>query len=871
MTRFEESNAPNGPAELLIVAHTHWDREWYRPFEAYRYRLVKTVDTVLGSDLPHFVLDGQTALLEDYLAVRPDRRDELAAGIANGRLGFGPWFVLVDEFLVSGEALIRNLLLGRSAMRAFGVPDPASAVGYLPDMFGHLAQMPQILAGFGITRTVLWRGARPDAPAFWWIGPDGTQLAAAWLPRGYYQTPLIEDLTLEQRAAQLSSYVKAFEPHSNAWLLAGADHMAPRNDTFKLIQQLQTLALPFTLRVGRLEDIFENFATEATLHGELREPLGLAYILPGVLSARTYLKQANSRAQLLLERYAEPLVALAWWGGASGDDPHRGLQLAWKTLLLNHPHDSICGCSVDQVHREMLPRFAACHQIAEEALSEAVQQFKRPVPHPDVFVFNPAPVAFEGWVDLQVVWAQHESAAAPDTLSFETGEGQALPAVVWDVREQAQFHADLDVLPDWYPAKVYQASIWLRLPPSGGQRLRAREGDPLAPASPQLHVLSSDEALENASLRLTVRGGSLHLTDKRTGIEYSDIHRFCDQADAGDTYNFSPLANDPVLNLPIVRHGLLPATHPLKRTLEVVYSLSVPVALDKERTQRSAETAPLEIVARFTLGSDSGAIDVETVIEHHHRDHRLRLLTGGVSADAEFWTESAFGLFPRRAPDVSPLPVAKGHEAIMPEVPTGVCSLLREPNGRGLAIASEGLHEVSVVRDLARTDVAITLLRAVGWLSRDDLRTRGGGAGPRFETPEAQCPGTLRFRYALIPVADPERDLLSGTWTWMAPPRAWCGDGPGVEGPLASWEAPQVVASACKRSESGTDVVVRAYNSGNEAVTTRMHIHAPDARWAPASLAEEPLGDFCQTSTSEVHFRPYEIKTWLLRKRDAKA
>jgi hypothetical protein len=404
------------PRELLVVAHTHWDREWYRPFEAYRYRLIKAVDGVLASDLTHFVLDGQTAVVDDYLAVRPERRGDLAEGIASGRLGFGPWFVLVDEFLVSGEALIRNLLLGRAAMREFNAPADVPAVGYLPDMFGHVAQMPQILAGFGMSQSVLWRGAKPNRPSFWWVGADGTRVATAWLPRGYYQTVLIEALSVEERARQIETYVADFAGEHRAWLLAGADHMAPRGDTEALLHQLNACNPPYTLRLGSMTDIFDDFDTEASLSGELREPHGMAYVLPGVLSARTYLKQANARAQVLLERYAEPLVAMAWWSGREEDDPRRALQHAWKALLLNHPHDSICGCSVDQVHREMLPRFAACEQLADEALAEAVRVYPRPVTQPGMFIYNPAPVAFDGWIDCRVVWAQQGEQEPPDSI-----------------------------------------------------------------------------------------------------------------------------------------------------------------------------------------------------------------------------------------------------------------------------------------------------------------------------------------------------------------------------------------------------------------------------------------------------------------------
>ena len=145
---------------VFILPHTHWDREWYLPFERFRMRLVRTVDqllTIMRTDPTYerFTLDGQSIILDDYFAIRPHQEQTLRALVAQRRLAVGPWYVLPDEFLVSGEALIRNLMIGRHKATRFG---PPVDVGYLPDSFGHIAQLPQILRGFGITSAMLSRG-----------------------------------------------------------------------------------------------------------------------------------------------------------------------------------------------------------------------------------------------------------------------------------------------------------------------------------------------------------------------------------------------------------------------------------------------------------------------------------------------------------------------------------------------------------------------------------------------------------------------------------------------------------------------------------------------------------------------------------------
>jgi alpha-mannosidase len=174
---------------VAIVPHTHWDREWYSPFQTFRLRLV----TVLDEFLPflerepaytRFLLDGQTAVIDDYLEVRPEAEAALRRLAASGRVSIGPWMILMDEFMVSGETIVRNLQMGLARASEFG---GAMNVGYLPDMFGHIAQMPQILAGAGFAHAVVWRGvpAAVDRNAFWWSAPDGSRVRAEYLYGSY--------------------------------------------------------------------------------------------------------------------------------------------------------------------------------------------------------------------------------------------------------------------------------------------------------------------------------------------------------------------------------------------------------------------------------------------------------------------------------------------------------------------------------------------------------------------------------------------------------------------------------------------------------------------------------------------------------------
>ena len=168
----------------LLVPQTHWDREWYLPFQEFRIRLVRLTDKLLDildtdPEYRSFTFDGQTVVLEDYLAIRPQERDHLKKYVEEGRILVGPWYVLPDEFLVSGEAVVRNLMLGHKISEEFGRTMKA---GYVPDPFGHVSQLPQILMGFGIGNVFFTRGMGDEADEmhseFWWEGADGTKVLA---------------------------------------------------------------------------------------------------------------------------------------------------------------------------------------------------------------------------------------------------------------------------------------------------------------------------------------------------------------------------------------------------------------------------------------------------------------------------------------------------------------------------------------------------------------------------------------------------------------------------------------------------------------------------------------------------------------------
>ena len=365
--------------QLYFVVHTHWDREWYQPFQQMRARLVAMADRMIplvdSGEIPSFHFDGQTIVLDDYLEIRPEMASRLKRLIRARKIQVGPWYVLADSFLVSGEALIRNLEIGMAAARKFGRP---LDVGYLPDQFGHIGQLPQILAGFGFRTAVLWRGvgANVTRNRFVWEAPDGSSVLTVYLPHGYSNganLPLESVDRFLSRASAIAEGERAFALDTPILVMNGTDHAAPDPRLMTRIREARETS-KMSFEAGPLETIVNRIA-EAPLDGtssycgELRSPLR-AHLLPGVTSARTWIKQRDFQNCYALERLADPLAALANARGAGGG-LDAWLEAAWKLELQNHPHDSICGCSVDQVHIDMRYRFDQAAMMAENVVRRA--------------------------------------------------------------------------------------------------------------------------------------------------------------------------------------------------------------------------------------------------------------------------------------------------------------------------------------------------------------------------------------------------------------------------------------------------------------------------------------------------------------------
>lgn len=720
--------------QLHVLNHTHWDREWYESFESFRFKLTEglryVVDRLEAGQFENFFLDGQTIVLDDYKeVVSAEEYDTLVRLIQSGKIEVGPWYLLADEFLVAGESLIQNLTIGTKMARALGSKHD---IGYLPDTFGHIGQMPQLLNQFGIGHAIIWRGAVSDHFENNWVAPDGSRVKTLVLPlfEGYYQTFLKHQSFKEE----LMDYIKRNEPYvkSGHYLaMNGADHTFTTSD---LKTRLETIDLPVrqSLMSDYLEAIADYTPTE-TIHGEQRDPSKI-FILPGVLSTRTYLKRDN---QLVEDEALNTLGVLdAFLGTEPKNNAFR--EYVWKLILQNQPHDSICGCSIDAVHDEMETRsaraLAAMRQFEQTQLERHY-----PAPYLDESFTNQLVVI--STVPNKRIQPVETTIRVPKRLDVGgirlCRDGETIPMDIVRRDEQEMFLRHILAEPHYEDYVTYDVAFTLPVEGVGSTVCEIELVEPIIP-----DVASSATTVENEYVRLVIEDGSLTIIDLETGEHHTGQHVFMSSLDAGDTYNYSPPETDVLSTARLV--GSRIETGNVRQSLHLDYELTVPAALHASRKQAAEEMVTMPITTMVTLYEGDPLIRFETTVTNVAQDHKLRVAFKTSTCDKTL-ADTAFDWNERMSLRDKQFDAAKNEECVMAQAPT--YSFVRANN---LTVLHRGLQEYEVSTIDGEDMLELTILRAVGWLSRRDLRTRGNGAGPGFEVPGAQCLRTDTFEYGLL-------------------------------------------------------------------------------------------------------------------------
>lgn len=843
----------------VVVSHFHWDREWYRPFEAFRARLVDAIDRLLellDTDPGYrFLLDGQTVVLEDYLAVRPEKRSALERHVRARRLSIGPWYVQPDSLLPSGEAHVRNLLRGRQVGRAFG---PVSVVGYVPDSFGHPAQMPQILSGFGISTFIYWRGNGNEidrlGSTYRWVAPDGSTVVATLLRQGYLNAaslpPDVDEAV--RRLQDVATYLA--EGDVPVLLMNGIDHMMPDAHVGAVVAALER-ATGWTVQRGLLEDaVLADGRNRPEFHGDLTGAR-IANLTPGVWSTRMPLKLHNRRCEMLLHGWVEPWAGLALLTGLSDERP--ALAHAWAEVLKNQAHDSLCGCSIDAVADAVTARFTSAEGLGQETLARLLERIagrgvERDVPWTvaqEIAVFNPSPHPRTDLVrvPLDVHGALRLSAGVPDF--------HPLPLAG---RDDSGFEIDghpVRVVPATDPARTRWLAgagpvdvefVATDVPAFGWRRYA------LNPAAPVTEVVDDGQSIAAGDIAVHVADdGTLRV---RFGArEYRGVLGIEDQGDRGDTYDFDPVADNrtPALTAVSWRRFRHPAG--IQR-LTIERTFDLPAALDPDRERRSASMSPLNITIEVTVAPGMPRVDIAAQLTNTARDHRLRLLFPTDAPVASFQAATTFDVATRStalgdaAGWVHPAPTTFPHHGWI--------------SANGLTVVAPGLPEAEV---MPNGTMAITLVRAVGWLARFDLRSRPIPAGPFMAVESAQVLGDLSARLCLLAGTDPiaAQDAELGLRGVIAGPQPTLGP----ETPLLALAPRSLLLSAVKPAEQGKALIVRVLNPTDTRLAASLRLGFPVSSAAAVRLDEEPAADDVTLDGDHVTFEvpPHALRSLLLR------
>lgn len=870
-------NINKKPYKAFIVPHTHWDREWYRTFQQFRIRLIDLINNlidILENDktFSDFTLDGQTIVLEDYLEVHPERRGILKKYITEGRIHVGPWYILPDEFLVSAESIVRNLLLGHKIASEFG---RIMKIGYIPDPFGHISQLPQILKGFGIDNIIFWRGieyGQTQGNEFIWQGPDGTELFAVHLPKAGYCNVMSLPKGVDQAYKLIKKAIDDLlsrETSKSLLLLNGVDHLEAQPHIPLLAKELNKRFTDIEIKQGNLKE-YIDYAKDTVksnlnkITGEFRSGKD-THILQSVYSSRMYIKQANERCETLLENWAEPTASLAWLLG--NNYPQNLIWVSWKWLLKNHPHDSICGCSIDQVHREMMTRFDWSKQIAREVINKSLDyitdKIKIDYLNKDelaLVVFNPLPYSIDENVEVRVKFPKEVKFNRVKVLTTQGEEisyqlkGHGLDCkIIFNPFKVPQFlevnYADISFTAKDIPACGYKTFTIKAI-----NDLRIHK-------EYETDIRAGRDYIENKYYKVIAETNvTITIIDKLNNKVFKNCHRFVDGGDAGDEYTYSPPLNDEIIVSRLDDISIQDAG-PAEATLKVSGKMMLPVGLKSDRKSRADKKVECSIESEIKLYSEVQRIEFKTKFDNKTSDHRLQVEFPTAIKTDYVYAEGHFDVVKRSIN----VPDSEGwkEKAYKTAHNSGFIDI--NDGEYGLALLNRGLPEYEIIPK--NNTIALTLLRCVGWLSRGDMEYKKGNAGPSFATPEAQCLGENTFSYALIP--------HQSNWAEASIPRKTkqyktkvltkqLKNQPGNlsdEYGFIELEGEHLEISAIKKHEFEDKLLIRVYNPTNRETTGKIKFGFDIHKVYLGRLDESYSEELPYDNGVEIEFKPKEIKT----------
>ena len=785
--------------ELCIVSHTHWDREWYLSHAKHNYRLVKFFDALIDAmekdeKFRYFHLDGQIVIIEDYLAVRPEMEEKVRKFIAEGRWEIGPFYILQDEYLINGESSVRNALYGMQVCEKYGKP---AMVGYFPDAFGNISQVPQLLRGFGMDNAFFGRGitlTAADNQVFkmprnyseiTWRGADGSEVVGVQFVQWYHNCMELpsDENALKEKLENI--HVDLTECSKTPYLLGfnGCDHQPAQANIGEVIEKANAVC-DFKVSHTTLEQYIEKVLPYKddfyVYEGEIAGQNGNGYgTLINTASARTDIKVMSNRAEHMLQTIAEPLSVMAMLNGLTYDCDI--LNYAHKKLLKSFPHDSICSCSCDEVNDKVKLRLSEAYDTAAY-LSEDIRKDLAALLNTKkqdgacIVVFNTDVKGANGLVSVTM---EYDENALPKNPALFDANGNRVAAHFSAPKKVKKFKLPYDsfrVVYDTYEMQVeFLANVAEGLTAS---TFYVKDCDKQAESA----LLATESVCENKYIRLQFNAdGTFDLTNKADGAVYKNQNRFEVTPDCGNEYDFKPDGETRILNDGNATVALIE-----KDEFKAVYEIGV-------------KAEGIALCSTLTVYADKKEVSFTTKVENHLKNTRLRATFESNPTAKHVYAEGQFDLIRRNIQ-----PVASWINPDNSQRMNSFCAVGKD-EGAGLVVATKGLYEYEVYRD-GKNTMGITLLRAVGEM----------GDWFYFPTPNAQMQGEYTYSYCLIPFdADFAQAVENGynfTYPKLSAMQETNHDGLDALKGVNLQTQGTLLLSAVKKAEDSNEVIVRMYN-----------------------------------------------------------
>ena len=672
--------------KVYAYLHTHWDREWYRDKEDFNIRLQKVFDGVLdelsSNRTPYFYFDGQTLALLDYLKYNPSKKETVSELIKKKKLAIGPYFVSADTYLVSFPCMLKNLELGIKYSKELNQKE---FIGYMCDVFGISKSAFKALEINGINKAVIWRGVNPEK-----INNNSNfkygDISVLWLSMGYFN-----DFLHNRDFKNLEKYIdKIFRYSDNICLLpVGADHLAVLKNASKTVKNVSD---KYDIKIISPFEYFKNakFGKPAKCDEFLDN--SSTYILQGVYTSRIDQKIKNVEVENKLSKIVEPLN---FYLNGKFDSY---IEKTYETLLKNHAHDSIYGCSLDKVARAVDNRFEKCNNMLDSILLHLTHKFK------NKYKIKDKSVNKIGLFNL----TNNNIKLAEIKLPYILKNSQV-------IETQKGFPTAL--LSDEYKIPVTEdiCDIYTQIVEISSNKKFSFNTVEIKKPNKNHKITKS--SLENKDIKLYVKNKSVFIENKQNKIELF----LTDILDIGDSYNSAPKGKRKFI--PLI-------------SSEILYVGDIQSAL-----RLSYKNISLDCI----IDNYSKFIRFNINLKNSKNNHKLQFC---IKSDRNFektTAQDAIGII-KRTHDFN-YNIQDYMPANRPyELKTNIYPMQNFVCSNNIAILTKGLHEYEIYKN----ELRVCFLRCTGTISNPKNPVRAIPAGPDLKTPDAQMHGNYSLEFAVL-------------------------------------------------------------------------------------------------------------------------